>query len=172
MLNRAARVTTGEAGQAELKEMLESFGFTVVETGQERWLPTNVHERLRLDHSDRMVRAVRYMPDLLAWSPRFRLAYWDAKVNTHPGTANFTIETACYDEQTVRMAKGERVALAFKDMDGRWRAQWATRLRIVADHSARRREAQGSHTPYLLIAKDSTETITAFVGFGDRDQRV
>jgi hypothetical protein len=169
MLSRDNRVTTGAAGQAELKALLAiNFGFTVVETGQETWLPTALHERLRDDHTDLMVRAVRYMPDLLAWSPRFRLAWWDAKVNTVPHTPNFTLELACYQEQLARCQKGERVAIAFRDTDGRWYAQWAQRLRVTEDWRDKRHQAAGSHTPFVLIAKSSCESLMAFVALGDR----
>lgn len=167
MDSRSARIETGSAGQAELKSLLVGYGFTVVDTGQESWLPAEIHERLRTDHTDPMVRAVRYTPDLLAFSPRFRLAWWDAKVNATPGTPNFTIELACYEEQLARCAKGERVAIAFKDTDGRWLAQWTPRLRVNEDRRADRHEAKGSMTPYLLIAKTSCEPMAAFVAFGD-----
>jgi len=165
---RDGRLTAGLAGQAELKKILESLGFTVIETGQESWLPTLVHEVLRRNHTDPMVRAVRYQPDLLAYSPRFPLAWWDAKVNTRPGTPNFSLEEACYTEQIARTRKGERVAIAFKDTDGRWSAQWVDLLRVNADRSGDRHDAKGSQTPYYLVAKDSTEPLGGFVAFRSR----
>lgn len=167
MESRSARVSVGSAGQAELKALLESHGFTVLDTGQESWLPESWHERLRTDHTDPMIRAVRYQPDLLAFSPRWRLAWWDSKINTVPGTGNFTLETWCYDEQMARMKKGERVVFAWRDTDRRWYAQWATRLVIHEDHSARRHAAKGSMTPYLLVEKDSTVPIVGFIAMAN-----
>lgn len=169
MFSRDARVKVGSAGQRELKTMLETkYGFTCIETGQENWLPPEVHASVRFDNSDLMVRSVRYMPDLLCFSSRFRPCWIDAKINTVAGTPNFTLELACYQEQLARMSKGERVALAFKDTDGRWYANWATKLRINEDRRDRRHEAQGSMTPYLLIAKSSCDSLMAFVALGDR----
>lgn len=163
MQTRSARMAVGGEGQAELKQLLTNFGFVVVDTGQENWLPAWAHEGLRKVHDDVTVRAVRYQPDLLAWSPRFPFSFWDAKVNATPGTPNFTIEQACYQEQLDRARIGQRVVIAFRDTDGKWSANSVSRLQVVDDHSARRHEAAGSQTPYLLIAKRSTVPLHAFV---------
>lgn len=163
MRDHSSRAITGAAGQAELSYLLEQAGFFVADCGQENWLPSEMHAVLRLDHTDLTVRSVRYQPDLFAFAPKFPFAYWDAKVNTVPGTPNFTIEQACYEEQLSRVQRGQRVVIAFRDTDAKWRAQWVERLRIVADHAARRHEAHGSMTPYLLVAKDSTLALRAFV---------
>jgi len=163
MQTRTARMAAGGDGQAELKQLLEGFGFQVVDTGQETWLPAWAHQALRQVHDDVTVRAVRYQPDLLAWSPRFPYAFWDAKVNATPGTPNFTIEHACYQEQVARWNAGQRVVIAFRDTDGKWSANSIGRLQVVDDHSARRHQAAGSQTPYLLINKRSAVPLHAFV---------
>jgi hypothetical protein len=163
MQSRASRMTTGAAGQAELKYLLEQAGLMVADCGQENWLPSEMHAVLRQDHDDMTARSVRYHPDLFAFGARFPFAYWDAKVNTVPDTPNFTIEQACYEEQLARTRAGQRVVIAFRDTDGKWRAQWAPRLHVVASHAARRHEAQGSMTPYLLVAKLSTVALRTFL---------
>lgn len=178
MQSRPARVAAGADGQAELKSLLEMrYGFTVVPTGQEFWLPAAAHDVLRRVHDDVTVRAVRYVPDLLAWGQGFPFSFWDAKVNQTPGTSNFSIESACYDEGMARWSIGQRVVLAFRDVDrspalpaasrqttgNAWYAQAVQHLVVVADNSDRRHEAAGSHTPYLLVRKDSTVRLSAFV---------
>lgn len=163
MQTRANRMTTGAAGQAELKYILEQLGFYMVDTGQESWLPEPMHDVMRQVHDDLTVRAIRYQPDLFGWGPRFPYAFWDAKVNTTPDTPNFTIEEACYNEQYSRYRAGQRVVIAFKDTDGKWRAQWVQQLHVVANNATRRHEAQGSMTPYLLVAKMSTVPLRAFI---------
>lgn len=163
MQTHAARMAAGGDGQAELKQLLLNYGFLVVDTGQESWLPNWAHQALRQVHDDATVRSVRYQPDLLAWSPRFPFSFWDAKVNATPGTPNFTIEQACYQEQLARMTIGQRIVIAFRDTDGKWSANSVGRLQVVDDHSARRHDAAGSQTPYLLISKRSTVPLHAFV---------
>lgn len=163
MQTRAARMTAGADGQAELKVLLQGFGFLVVDTGQETWLPTWAHQALRQVHDDATVRTVRYQPDLFAWSPRFPYAWWDSKINATPGTPNFSIEKACYQEQVARWNADQRIVIAFRDTDGKWSANSVGRLQVVDDHSARRHDAAGSQTPYLLISKRSTVPLHAFV---------
>lgn len=163
MQSRAARMAVGEDGQEELAHILESFGFVVVPTGQENWLPAELHAQLRHVHTDPTVRAVRYTPDLLAWSPRFPVAWWDAKVNATPGTRNFSLEQACYDEQLARASIGQRVVLAFRDTDGDWYAQSVRRLVVAHAHVDDRHDARGSKTPYVLVTKASCMRLRAFI---------
>lgn len=159
----SARIRLGADGQAELAERLHAEGFQVFETGQENWLSRVVHAALRFEHADQMVRAVRYFPDLLAWRADWPLAYWEAKTNATPGTPNFSIEKACYEEMMARHAKGERVVVAFRDTDGMWRANWIERLEIRRDMTADRQVARGSHTPYLLLPKSCTRPWEIFL---------
>jgi len=106
------------------------------------------------------------MPDFLTFHPLLDIrffAYWDAKVNVTAGTENFTIEKASYEEFLARVQKGERVVVAFKDVDGLWYANWAEALEIKADMSRLRHEANGAQTPYLLVAKSSTRRLNDFL---------
>ncbi|MGE5223556.1 MAG: hypothetical protein ACM3PY_14055 [Omnitrophica WOR_2 bacterium] len=163
---RLERSRIGRSGEEELKSVLRRYGFIVLTTGQENWLAKSVHDRIRPNHEDPMVQAIRYMPDFLAYHPQLDLrffAYWDAKVNVTPGTLNFTIEKACYEEAIARTRKGERVVIAFKEVDGRWFANWAEQLAVVADMSRQRRRAKGAKTPYLLISKASTHPLAQFI---------
>jgi len=157
------RALAGHSGQAELSFMLTRNGFDVMQTGQENWMPGSVHDALRFEHDDLMVRAVRYTPDLLAYRADFPLAWWEAKVNVTPGTMNFTLEKACYDELMARHEKGERVVVAFRDTDSKWRANWVEKLCVERDMSGQRLVARGSHTPYLLIPKAATVGISDFL---------
>ncbi len=157
------RAAAGHSGQAELSFILTRHGFDVMETGQENWLLASVHDALRFEHNDLMTRAVRYMPDLLAYRADFPLAWWEAKVNVTPNTTNFTLEKACYDELMARRAKGERAVVAFKDTDNRWRANWVEKLCVERDMSGQRLVARGSHTPYLLIPKATTVGLSDFL---------
>jgi len=159
----SARARWGADGLVELAERLRVEGFQVLETGQENWLPQDVHAALRFEHDDRMARAVRYFPDLLAWRADWPLAYWEAKTNATPNTPNFSIERACYDEMMARHAKGERVVIAFRDTDGMWRANWVERLEISRDMTAERHAARGSHTPYLLLPKSCVRPLEMFL---------
>ncbi len=163
---RLQRSRIGRSGEQELRVILQRYGFIVLATGQENWLSKSVHDSLRLNHKDPMVQAIRYMPDFLAYHPRLDLrflAYWDAKVNVTPGTLNFTIEKACYEEGIARTHKGERVVIAFKEVDGSWFANWVEQLQVVADMSRQRRRAKGARTPYLLISKASTHPLDQFI---------
>ncbi len=157
------RASVAETGVRELKGILERHGLRVLRTGQENWLPADIHAAIRFDHNDPMVRAIRYMPDLLTFHPARRLEYWEVKVNTTPGTGNFTIEKACYDELMARAAKGERLVVAFKDVEGTWYANNIQKLVIGRDMSASRQYAQGSQTPYLLLPKSSALSLTSFL---------
>ena len=163
MTTFAQRSQVGAGGVAELKVRLTEFGFTVFEIGQETWLPSSLHEKIRHEHADLMIRAIRYMPDLVALAANFPWSYWESKVNVTPGTPNFTIEKACYDEQMARQAKGERVVVAFKDVDGAWSANWIERLVVLRDMSEQRQDARGSRTPYLLIRKTCAVPFAEFV---------
>ena len=80
-----------------------------------------------------------------------------------PNTPNFSIEKACYDEALARQAKGERVVLAFKDVDEAWYANWIENIPIGRDMSAHRHLSKGSHTPYYLIRKSSTLPLMDFL---------
>lgn len=110
-----------------------------------------------------MVRAMRYMPDLLAYRAGFPLAWLEAKVKITPGTANFSLEKTCYAELMARHAKGERVVVAFKDTNGKWRANWVEKLSVERNMSGQRLVARGSHTPYLLITKAGTVGLSDFL---------
>lgn len=160
------RLAIARPGQLALLQVLSMLGFTVAETGQEVWLARAVHADLRFDHTDLMVRAVRFMPDLLAYRPGFPLAYWEAKVNSRQsqGTGNVAIERACYEEQLARVQKGERVVIAWmEEADGSWRANWVERLPILADLTEHRHAAAGSHTPFLLIEKRKVPPLGEFL---------
>lgn len=158
------RRQVGESAQAELQTLLTLRGFTVFATGQEQMLSKFVHEAVRFEHDDLMVRAVRYAPDLLVWRHDWPLAWWEVKANTTPDTPNFAVEKACLEELLARVQKGERCVLAFRDTDGLWSAQWAQSLNVGRDMSAARHEAKGSHTPYVLIPKASALGLTKFIG--------
>ncbi len=157
------RQAAGQAAQDALKVVLQNLGFTVIGVGQENWLPKSVHDALRQNHDDLMIRSVRYQPDLLAFHPGFPAAYWEVKRNTTPGTPNFAIEVACYQEALARTAKGERIIFAFLEVDNTWHAQWSNWLRVQGDKSAVRQQSKGSHTPYLLIAKTSASPLLGFL---------
>jgi hypothetical protein len=163
MQSRAQRMATGAEAQAELKYLLEQAGLFVAECGQENWLPSDMHAVLRQVHDDVTVRAARYHPDLFVFGAKFPFSFWDAKANTVEGTPNFTIEQACYQEQMARVRLGQRVAIAFRDTDRKWRAQWVQSLHVVANNAERRHEAAGSMTPYLLVAKLSTIALRTFL---------
>lgn len=163
MQTRAARMALGEDGQDELTQILAGFGFTVVAAGQENWLPADAHAHMRHTYGDATVRSVRYMPDLLAWSPRWPVAWWDAKANATPGTRNFSLEQACYEEQLARTSIGQRVVIAFRDTDGEWYANAVRHLVVAAAHRDDRHAAAGSKTPYVLITKASTMRLRAFI---------
>ena len=158
-----SRLTAGQVSEQLLREYLTPLGFNVMETGQETLLPKQVHTALRYEHSDPMVRAVRYHPDLLVYHPNFPLAYWEVKTNTTPGTPNFAVETACYQEALARNQKGERVVFAFLEVDGTWHANWVQHLQVMHDMGAKRKQANGSGTPYLLITKISTLPLQYFL---------
>ena len=162
-MNFDQRLSSGQAGQQDLVANLRKMGFRVMLTGQEMWLDEVVHQALRLNHTDQMMRAVRYRPDLLAYHPGFPLAYWEVKTNTTPGTANFAVEKACYAEMVARKAKGERIVFAFQDVDRTWYAQWVEKLIVARDMSAIRKQARGSHTPYLLIPKSCVLPLSGFL---------
>lgn len=164
--NYTGRIQIGRKGEDELRLILEAYGFMVKPTGQENWLPVGIHRHIRHNHSDTMARAVRYMPDFLVYHPVLELrffAYWDAKVNVTAGTENFSIEKACYEEFMARVGKGERVVVAFKDVDGQWYANWVEALVIQADMSSLRHAANGAQTPYLLVAKSSVRCLNDFL---------
>lgn len=163
-----SRVSAGSAGMIEFMHLLHARGFSVFAVGQETWLPDKLHEEIRFEHADLMARAIRYFPDLAAYrrEPLFPWSYWEVKVNTTPGTPNFTIEKACYEEMMARHAKGERVAVAFKDVDREWYANWIDLLDVERDMSDRRQEARGSRTPYLLVRKDRARRLGEFTSRG------
>lgn len=146
-----------------MKVRLTEFGFTVFQIGQETWMPSSLHDAIRHIHDDLMIRAIRYTPDLVAVAANFPWSYWESKVNVTPSTPNFTIEKACYDEQMARHGKGERIVVAFKDVDGSWRANWIERLTVLRDMSDLRQEARGSRTPYLLIRKTCAISLPEFL---------
>jgi len=158
------RLSIGNQGAGELRTILESEGFIVSTTGQEAWLTPQMRERLRHDYTDLTVRAVRHKPDLLAYRPDdFPLTYFEAKVNTTAGTPNFSIEKACFDELVSLAQKGERCVVAFREVNRTWHANYVEKLVVTRDMSNQRRQARGSMTPYLLIAKQSTEPLRSFL---------
>lgn len=157
------RIQLGADVQAELAERLRVAGFQIFETGQEYWLSQTAHVMLRFEHNDLMARAVRHMPDLLAWRADWPLAYWEAKANATPDTPNFTIEKASHDELVARQEKGERVVVAFRDVDESWHANWVQHLTVRQDKSAERHAARGSRTPYLLLPKSCTRPLDIFL---------
>ena len=159
----AARSREGEAALAELIIILEQNGFDVFHVVQETWLPARLHDAVRFVHDDLMVRAIRYFPDLAVVGPGFPWSYWDAKRNVTPGTANFSIEKACYEELMARHAKGERVIVSFKDVDNKWYACWVQMLNPVRDMTGVRGESRSSHTPYLLVRKDNAKRLSDFL---------
>lgn len=157
------RLDIGKKGADELRGILESVGFTISTTGQEVWLTPEVREAIRHNHTDITVRAVRYKPDLLAFRHDWSLTYFEAKVNTTPNTPNFSIEKACYDENMSLTQKGERCVIAFREVNGKWYANFVQLLVIARDMSQQRHWARGSMTPYLLITKKSTVPLSAFL---------
>ena len=159
----SSRLAAGQNGETLLKAYLEAMGFQVMETGQQTWLHKQVHTVLRHEHSDPMVRAVRYLPDLLAYHPDFPLSYWEVKTNTTPNTPNFAVETACYQEALARNEKGERVIFAFLEVDRTWYANYVQGLQIRCNMGAKRKQANGSMTPYLLLTKSSTLPLEHFL---------
>ena len=163
MTSFSFRLSAGQQGQQHLIQILQNYGFQVIRTGQEAWLNQAVHAALRFEHSDPMVRAVRYQPDLLVYHPDFPLAYWEVKVNTTPDTPYFAVETACYEEALARTTKGERIIFAFWEVDHTWHVNWANALEIGRDMRGRRKQADGSQTPYLLVSKTSTLPLENFL---------
>lgn len=160
------RLKAIHSGEDELRLILEAYGFIVKPTGQETWLPFGIHRHIRQENSDTMSRAVRYMPDFLAFHPLLGIkffAYWDAKINQNTYSETFTIEKASYDELLARVQKGERVVVAFKDIDGQWYANWAESLEIQTDLSNPVCEVDDSRQIYLLVAKSSTRHINDFL---------
>jgi len=149
------RTEIGKRGEAELRFILEQRGYITIPFGQENYLNNPAHEQLRHIHDDPTIRAIRFAPDFIAIKGG-KSAYWDSKVNTVPGTPNFTIEKADYQELMARYSKGERCNVGFRDTDGTWHANSIENLSVAGDLSAIRHLAHGSMTPFLLIRKSST----------------
>lgn len=59
------RLLAGRQGQRILMQELQARGFKVIETGQEAWLMQTLHEALRHNHTDLMVREIRYQEEFL-----------------------------------------------------------------------------------------------------------
>ena len=146
-----------------LKAMLHRNGFIVFMSGQENWMPKDIHKKIAYEYNDDMIRAIRYMPDFLAFHDRFPFAWWEVKRNTTPGTANFTLEKACHTEGMARHAKGERVIIVYHDTNDKFTAAWIQDLVVKIDKSNIRQKAKGSRTPYLLILKSSTVDLEVFL---------
>jgi hypothetical protein len=158
------RLNIGKQASDELRSILESEGFIVSTSGQETWMKPELQECIRHDHSDLTVRAVRYAPDFLAYKTGlFKLSYFEVKRNTTPNTPNFTIEKACYDELISLVDKGEQCVVAFREVNGKWYANYIKELVISKDMSSIRHMARGSMTPYLLIKKISTIPLINFL---------
>ena len=160
---RTSRQVIGKTAEDALRKTLEDYGFMIKPTGQENWLPPEVHIGVRFEFADVMVRSVRFTPDFLAYHPNFPLAYWDSKANVTPNTPNFAVEKASLEEQIARMKKGERVVVAFWEVDKTWHANWADKLVVARDMSAVRHLASGSHTPFVLVRKSSTLPLREFL---------
>lgn len=158
------RLATGQTAELALRGALEGRRFQVLRTGQESWLPAGFSAPLRGAAGDRMARALRHTPDFLAQRRDFPLAYWDAKRNTRTDTAFFALEIAFYHEQLARVAKGERVAIAFMDPDGLLYANWVQRLDALPWRGRARVGGVGSGAPFVLVARASVPLLDEFIG--------
>ena len=157
------RIKIGERGQAELEALLRSMDFTITPTGQEKFIPGVIHDDVRHIHDDPTVRALRFQPDFMAYREDFPVSYWESKVNTVGSTPNFALEKACYEELMSRHQRGQRCIVAFKEVTGTWAVAWVQDIVVAVDMSARRHEANGSKTPYLLVRKSSFLELKLFI---------
>ena len=157
------RIALGTQGQRELENELRSRGFIITPTGQEKFIPDAIHDDLRHIHDDPTVRAIRFQPDFMAYRDNFPVSYWEAKVNTRDDTPNFAIEKSCYEELMARHANHQRCVIAFRKVDGLWVANWVEEIKVVKDMTSRRQQANGSHTPFLLVAKESFPLLDLFI---------
>jgi len=155
----------GERGEEEFRALLGGIGFIITQTGQEKFMPTAVHDDLRRVHDDLTIRALRFQPDFMAYRDDFPAAFFETVVNTRPDTPNFAIEKAKYDELMSRRERGQRCAIAVKEVIGTWAVAWVQDIKINKDMSANadRWRANGSKTPYLLVAKVSFLELNLFV---------
>lgn len=156
------RKEIGKKAAAELRSILERYGYIIAPFGQENYLNNPAHEQLRHIHNDPTVRAIRFAPDFIAIKYN-QSSYWDSKCNTTSGTRFFSLEKSDYEELMARHVKGERCVLAFRDTDGTWSANYVENLRVTFDASDIRYMARGSKTPYLLISKRSAQPLLSFL---------
>lgn len=157
------RIALGTAGQQELEKELKARGFTITPTGQEKFIPGAIHNDLRHIHDDPTVRAIRFQPDFMAYRADFPVSYWEAKVNTRDDTPNFAIEKSCFEELMARHKNGQRCVIAFRKKDSLWVANWVEDVKVVVDMTSRRQKANGSHTPFLLVAKENFPLLDLFI---------
>ncbi len=153
--NFLKNLITGKVGEERLKTQLRQRGFLIVETGQENWLPEEIHAQIR-SNQDLMSLSVRHTPDFLTYHPKFGLTYWDAKIKTNDTYEDFTLQKNFYQAMRIRQYSGQKIVIAFLDSDGRWRANWIEELEVLD-------EVHLTKNPFVVIAKNSAYSLGIFL---------
>lgn len=157
---RHERMTRGKQAENRVKAYLHWWGKNYVDTGQEAWLPTWVHERIRYENDDERFTFVRHFPDLATDVVAIQVK--DA--SDSDGYPTVTIEQASY-ETSVYLAEHDIPTLCvwwcYVDHEPGLYSNWADHLE-VREAQTPRQETNGSHTPYVLVEKSCLRPFTEF----------
>lgn len=128
-----ALMQAGRDGEQILKSWLKRYGFRVEHIGQEYLLSQKARWLLRQQAGDPTAKSIRYMPDMFVihGKNRFPVALWDAKHKISTGSPYFNLNRDFYFAQIARVSAGQRVVIAFIDLDGEIYAQWVEQLQSV-----------------------------------------
>lgn len=151
-----------EAEHAVLKQLMFS-GVHYVITGQEMWLPKEVHDKVRLTHENPYIDAIRHFPD-------FSTHKLSIQVKAAPDADNYptvTIEQASYNVSRALSDCGWPVLIVWvigKPDAGNIYGQWASKITPQLSQKARE-DLNGSHTPMYLVRKNQLQPFKQFLDY-------
>ena|SRR3990167_3866769 len=150
------RLKLSTPSQERLASLLFSYGVDLAPTGQEYWLPTGFHNKLRHIHISVTIDLVRYFPDFIAFVNSVGWFLLEAKATTpdYYDGPNFSIETACLTLNTKLVGLGAQVLILFENRPNEFLGDWAENIKPIYSTN-QTRDFKGSKTPMTLVAKSS-----------------
>ena|SRR3989304_7027200 len=155
---RDVRVNLGSIAERQFIGLLFYNNKKVLKIGQETWMPPWVHTKLRYTY-DEDVEMIRHFPDLATEKALIQ-------VKSAPNEAGYptvTIEAASYCVSKRLQELGIPVLVVWKYQNGKFYGNWVELL-MIKEPETPREEANGAHTPYLLVDKSNHRPASEFFG--------
>jgi hypothetical protein len=147
------RVIMQREAERDFERYCYTSGFSCWRTGQEYWIPGFVHDKLRSINDCPEITTIRHFPDYGISRNKCCLVQVKSAKDSD-GYPSVTMELASYNTSKLLSRYGVAVLMTWEYPDDKFYGNWVGSI-ISKPSNIPRQEANGSHTPFELVFKNT-----------------